>query len=65
MKKLLKYTRLSRLEDQCTLDQWFSKWVELPPRGRFWGARGQIKWGGDREAKQRKGGENSQPLMDH
>jgi len=24
------------------IDQWFSKWAESPPSGRFWAARGRL-----------------------
>jgi len=36
--------------------------VESPPSGRFWGAGGEQKKGGDKAAEQHKGGENAQPL---
>jgi len=48
------------LDKQC-----FSKWVESPPWGRFWWARGRKKQRGDRGAKKHKGGESAQRLIDH
>jgi len=47
------------------LNQWFSKWVDSLPWGRFWWARGRKTQGVDGGAKQHKGGENAQLLIDH
>jgi len=57
----LKYDAIS-YTPYVGLNQWFSKWVESPLRERLCGARGRKNTWGARGAKQRKGGENAQPL---
>jgi len=47
------------------LNQRSTKWVESPPWGRYWLARGRKNKGGDRGGKQHKEVENAQPLIDH
>jgi len=48
-----------------SLVQWFSKWAEWPLGGDFDGQGGEKNKGVDRGAKQHKGGENAQSLIDH
>jgi len=51
--------------NEC-LTQWFSKWAKLLPSGTILRSKGTKKnKGGGRGAKQHKGGENPQPLIDH
>ena len=47
------------------LEQCFSKWVESPPWGRFWWARGRKNQRGRYGGEKHQGGENAQPLIDH
>jgi len=46
------------------LRQCFSKWAESPPWGDFEWQGGDKSKGGNRGAKQHKGGENAQPIID-